>query len=497
MAKFWGISSEADIRALGDDLWLLCCSSEEEVERILSLKRWELPGYRFRADRWLPRAGTSNVSENRGLSWVKVKGIPLHLRSEAVMRDIAKLLGNQSVFDYWGCSLNEVRVRVNRRFPPPKGIRLCFREDIYWLPVVQEEAGEKLGRHEENFELEWPDASRKIRDLGVGGGVVKEFRLAGDVFSPSGAGNFAGRTPDNTLFAEAGEGGVGGDVFEKTRGRSDLLMVTSQEEQTTGHALRYDVAEEQGVDSSKNEKVGGDVGSKVADLGLKDCEALLASFGYGPSLGHLIDGPLQVGPKGARSSSLGPVEKGCGPQLILAQSHVDSQDGCCKELGSYYSSPGGDNRQGGVEKFPKKNERVEVREEAVASVAVGDVALLTSEKEIESAVVSPGEKAVEEGKARTCIGTVLSGETEAADSAKEDELSLQVAHILGLSLPDDTGSVKQAVLETARGVYSRRKKSKLEREMRHMDCETSDSALDRGKRGSGYVVHCLSLDEST
>ncbi|CAN1185026.1 hypothetical protein LINPERHAP2_LOCUS37298 [Linum perenne] len=38
--KAWGIPSNSSFHPLGDDLWLLVCSSVSEVARILALKRW-------------------------------------------------------------------------------------------------------------------------------------------------------------------------------------------------------------------------------------------------------------------------------------------------------------------------------------------------------------------------------------------------------------------------------------------------------------------------
>ncbi|CAN1268947.1 hypothetical protein LINPERPRIM_LOCUS13387 [Linum perenne] len=513
MVKFWGTPSEADIRAMGDDLWLLCCSSEEEVERILSLKRWELPGYRFRADRWLPRAGTSNVCESRGFSWVKVKRIPLHLRSEAVMRDIAKMLGPQAIFDLWGCSLNEVRVRVSNRTPPLKGIRLRFQEEVYWLPVIQEGAGEELGCHERSFELELLDASRKGKDLKGGD---PEIQVTEAVSSPLGGGDPFEKSPAIVL-TDGGEGAVGGMDSEVTTGTKRMLgewRVSCQEIETDGHVLKQDGAEKYGFDSlniekvkemgdgaenlniekvkgmcdgAENlniEKVKGMGGGQSAGLGLKECEALLHTFGYGPSLGLLFDGFQEVDKNGAEICNLGPMDLVFGPQqLNPAQFKKASQDVRCGVLDFNQSPSGRDIRHEGEVKPPEGN---------VSS------ALILQGKELETADVGTCATVAEEDDVWTCSGAGLSEETEDADSIKGEKLSLQVAHLLNLSMPGDDGAVIQAVVETARGVYSRRKKSKLERELRRLEggSSTSVSIKEKGERGSGYVVPCLSLNES-
>ncbi|CAN1795001.1 hypothetical protein LINPERHAP1_LOCUS20470 [Linum perenne] len=55
VARLWGVLEAVEIRAIGDDLWWLCCGSEEEVERVLALNRWKLPGHRL----WVKRRGAS------------------------------------------------------------------------------------------------------------------------------------------------------------------------------------------------------------------------------------------------------------------------------------------------------------------------------------------------------------------------------------------------------------------------------------------------------
>ncbi|CAN0903061.1 hypothetical protein LINGRAHAP2_LOCUS22357 [Linum grandiflorum] len=46
---------------MGDDLWLLECSSSKEVDRILNLGLWRFDSFSIQADRWIPVAGRSNV----------------------------------------------------------------------------------------------------------------------------------------------------------------------------------------------------------------------------------------------------------------------------------------------------------------------------------------------------------------------------------------------------------------------------------------------------
>ncbi|CAN0912937.1 hypothetical protein LINGRAPRIM_LOCUS380 [Linum grandiflorum] len=75
----WG-PNVGDIRELSDELWVCKCNSKLEVERIINLGRWEFKGRRILANAWIPIAGRSSVLGN-GFVWIRVDGIPLHLRS--------------------------------------------------------------------------------------------------------------------------------------------------------------------------------------------------------------------------------------------------------------------------------------------------------------------------------------------------------------------------------------------------------------------------------
>ncbi|CAN1135543.1 hypothetical protein LINPERPRIM_LOCUS15474 [Linum perenne] len=115
----------------------MSCASEAEVDKILKSKRWEFPGHKIRADKWLENAGTSNLVGKRVWTWFLVKKIPLHLRSEALLREVARRFGEKAIFYVAGCNLNEVRVRVTDNSEAPDGIWIQFREKRFWIPVVK------------------------------------------------------------------------------------------------------------------------------------------------------------------------------------------------------------------------------------------------------------------------------------------------------------------------------------------------------------------------
>ncbi|CAN1163013.1 hypothetical protein LINPERHAP2_LOCUS24789 [Linum perenne] len=131
----WGIPKGTDIRPMGDDLWIMVLASPMEVKRIMRLDRWNFPDHKLSADKWVGGAGTSEVMTERGWSWFRVVGIPLHLRSEAVFDSIARAFGESAVADVCGCNLNEVRVKALNPGSVPDVVSLRFGEDRFLLHV--------------------------------------------------------------------------------------------------------------------------------------------------------------------------------------------------------------------------------------------------------------------------------------------------------------------------------------------------------------------------
>ncbi|CAN1189944.1 hypothetical protein LINPERHAP2_LOCUS40196 [Linum perenne] len=115
-SKSWGVDKGIPILAMGDDLWLMCCSQEAVVLRA------------------------------RGVSRFAVSGIPLHLRSDEVLRKIASLLGERAVVEDIGSSLNEVRVRVRSSDKIPEGFWMRFGEMVFWLKVAKIDGEVEIGR---------------------------------------------------------------------------------------------------------------------------------------------------------------------------------------------------------------------------------------------------------------------------------------------------------------------------------------------------------------
>ncbi|CAN1189146.1 hypothetical protein LINPERHAP2_LOCUS39720 [Linum perenne] len=136
----WGISALTRIVKLGDDLYLLECSSQEEVSRICSLRRCQYGSSRILLDVWTSIAGCTSVLGQQKLVWVQVQGIPLHLRSEDLFRKIGELCGGFINFDERLCDWNAVRIKVVNSSDRPESFMLKFRDESFRL-VLFNEAG--------------------------------------------------------------------------------------------------------------------------------------------------------------------------------------------------------------------------------------------------------------------------------------------------------------------------------------------------------------------
>ncbi|CAN1823890.1 hypothetical protein LINPERHAP1_LOCUS30563 [Linum perenne] len=92
----WASSLDVDFQKLGDGLWLLDCGSSEKVKHILALDRWCFGRTVIQLDRWIPVAGRSGVLLSDDVVWVTFRGIPLHLRSTALFRQLGDICGHFS-----------------------------------------------------------------------------------------------------------------------------------------------------------------------------------------------------------------------------------------------------------------------------------------------------------------------------------------------------------------------------------------------------------------
>ncbi|CAN1130316.1 hypothetical protein LINPERPRIM_LOCUS13147 [Linum perenne] len=138
MIKNWGVSSQANISSLGDDLWLLDWGSKELVDRILVLDRSLFGSTRIFLDRWTSIAGRTTFLQKQHIAWVWIQGIPLHLHSAELFRSLGEGCGGFLDFDVSHCPLNAVRIKVATSSDIPTRFTERFHNEVFVVRVFQE-----------------------------------------------------------------------------------------------------------------------------------------------------------------------------------------------------------------------------------------------------------------------------------------------------------------------------------------------------------------------
>ncbi|CAN1197462.1 hypothetical protein LINPERHAP1_LOCUS13696 [Linum perenne] len=133
----WGVSARAPILPIGDGLWFLECNSKTEVNRICALKRVRFGNFIIYLDVWIKEAGRSCVLWDSEVTWVAVKGVPLHLRSQALARSLGEALGGFLEWNEEG-DLSSLRIKIRKRIELPSTISISANEDVFLVAVVPE-----------------------------------------------------------------------------------------------------------------------------------------------------------------------------------------------------------------------------------------------------------------------------------------------------------------------------------------------------------------------
>ncbi|CAN1835703.1 hypothetical protein LINPERHAP1_LOCUS34509 [Linum perenne] len=124
---------------------MLECSSEAEASRVLALGRTLYGTSKVFLDRWTVEAGRTTVLKKQDEAWIRVSGIPLHLRSDELFRGIGEKCGGYVEHQEAGCRLNEIRVKVrlskDRKYPD--WITLRFREREFRIHIAMESLAEE------------------------------------------------------------------------------------------------------------------------------------------------------------------------------------------------------------------------------------------------------------------------------------------------------------------------------------------------------------------
>ncbi|CAN1842824.1 hypothetical protein LINPERHAP1_LOCUS36954 [Linum perenne] len=130
----WGSALNAPLQKLDDDLWLLYCDSKAKVDRILALNRRSFGDIPIFLDKWIPEAGCSKLLRKEGIVWITIRGIPIHLRSTDLFRQIGMSCGDYLGFE--ACSsLSSIRLKIRYVRSLPEVIPLHFEGKVFPVEV--------------------------------------------------------------------------------------------------------------------------------------------------------------------------------------------------------------------------------------------------------------------------------------------------------------------------------------------------------------------------
>ncbi|CAN0893200.1 hypothetical protein LINGRAHAP2_LOCUS18013 [Linum grandiflorum] len=114
---------------------MLVCSSKAELQCIIALNRRKFGSVEIYLGEWMKEAGRSEVMLDLGAAWLWVRGIPFHLRSKELYRNIGDLCGGYIGSDE---SLAAVRIKVRTTGVIPEEIPICFREEVFPIRILLE-----------------------------------------------------------------------------------------------------------------------------------------------------------------------------------------------------------------------------------------------------------------------------------------------------------------------------------------------------------------------
>ncbi|CAN0915644.1 hypothetical protein LINGRAHAP2_LOCUS29238 [Linum grandiflorum] len=275
--KWWGIHGWNRF-PLSDELWLLQLSSEEEVGRVLRLGRWGFRDRNIEADRWFPFAGRSRVSVDRGVVWLRVDGIPVHLRSLSLFKQVGEYCGGFLDSEESGCSWNSIRVKIRQVGVIPSCVPIKRGDEFYILQVTVEE--------QPQFVEGWQGVGSKV------------FVRAGKRITGSGADSVKERdaqTLDKDLgvWAESTEG-------DQRRGQTKAKNRLTECGDSTEVRVESDKAVKEGVGGDLNlQEEGERVVETLEEEGLGNPktftrEELFMEAGLAELAGHVIEGRLEA-----------------------------------------------------------------------------------------------------------------------------------------------------------------------------------------------------------
>ncbi|CAN0897823.1 hypothetical protein LINGRAHAP2_LOCUS19339, partial [Linum grandiflorum] len=498
--KTWGVQVEK-IHALSDDLWLLKLPTEDDVARVIRLGRWRFREWTLEADRWFPFAGRSRVTAGRGVVWLKVAGIPVHLRSINLFKCLGDCCGQFLDYKDLGCSWNEVRVKIRGRGAISRQIPVSYGGSVFLTQISVDD--------ERIFGEGWRGAGSEVY-----------VRAPTQGLELSGSGRAAGN-PTGVAILEENDNGLGDSAKNSEGGK--------QAERKRKGVVRVEVAAgTSDGDSStlivRKEKEGGALGTleRVDKLNRKKIVSEEAVVG-GEETGLPLEAK-NLGPRifleevvGGKKGELSPRVPGelrpnnFGPGLegqIATLADVQTET----ELGRVRFQCLEDPKAQWVFSQDKTGEDVLALESDPPSDSPfkeSDCETLVNETEDEGAfgseatspqdVIADTEEEIEELVGGTALKVRgLGGEEEEEEEVMR--LSLLLTKELDLKLKGGRIAAELAVKETAAGVLLKRKEavssSKKERELRrlHIDGTFSDTEGLKTRRVRGMDSASISHD---
>ncbi|CAN1141403.1 hypothetical protein LINPERHAP2_LOCUS12476 [Linum perenne] len=338
VVRYWGVPGNPAIRPLGDDLWLMECASEKEVDRIVNLGRWRFKDFAIHLDKWIKVAGRSNVRMDSDVAWLVVRGIPLHLRSSELVRSLGEACGG-FLASADGPDMSSVRIKVKLRGPVPEEIPLF--EGLTVFPVkVDFEADAPVPAHEERFSTE---AARKgkqesLRGRSMPARMAKAVeRCSWDLGeSSAAAGGDSDEGSSDPKITEVvlsnRQSIVGGHSFGAQRGYTKEAMLLGRE--GMGTAVQ-DVWKGMGARMSAEGLLVGNkrfslmgFNGNFSDIAGAMCQENSATLLWSTSFRF-----PQVWSAWS-NHGLGPIGKGSGPQEMVSVSDLEAVEAHSVKLGS-------------------------------------------------------------------------------------------------------------------------------------------------------------------
>ncbi|KAF5203536.1 hypothetical protein FRX31_006880 [Thalictrum thalictroides] len=271
---------EVEIRSLDNGEIMLFFDNVEEKEKILQMAPLSGIGGTIKFRPWEASEGSLPwIPVGEKLLCVALKGIPFHLRTEEVVREIAMACGgfvevNDASLNF-GCSEQRVRVGGSMALTTPRSVILAEEDKEFSIMVVPEnsdlwgdkpwewpEMDDRSMEEETDDEAEQPPVSNNQR---IDGGERKlsyaEVVISSDNMGPPG---FTNRDLENENFEI--QNGETGSTQGSEVGQGSGVEVTPQQPIEVHHEMNRREQVEGGHD---NDMIGPGHGSHVAIHGLK------------------------------------------------------------------------------------------------------------------------------------------------------------------------------------------------------------------------------------